>query len=55
MWDVAAGILLVREAGGQVCDYQGGNTPINSKSIIATNKGVYGDVLKVIQHNISDG
>ena len=54
-WDVAAGILLVREAGGQVCDYQGGNTPINSKSIIATNKGVYGDVLKVIQHNISDG
>jgi len=54
-WDVAAGILLVREAGGQVCDYQGGNAPINSKSIIATNKGVHGAVLKVIQHNISDG
>ncbi len=54
-WDVAAGILLVREAGGQVCDYQGGDAPINSKSIIATNKGVHGAVLKVIQHNISDG
>ena len=54
-WDVAAGILLVREAGGQVCDYQGGNAPIDSKSIIATNKGVFDDVLKVIQHNIGNG
>lgn len=50
-WDVAAGILLVREAGGQVCDYKGGNAPIESKSIIATNKGVFTDVLSVIQHN----
>ena len=54
-WDVAAGILLVREAGGQVCDYQGDNAPIDSKSIIAANKGVFDDVLKVIQHNISNG
>lgn len=54
-WDVAAGILLVREAGGQICDYQGDNAPIDSKSIIAANKGVFDDVLKVIQHNISNG
>lgn len=25
-WDVAAGVLLVREAGGKVCDYKGGPT-----------------------------
>ena len=54
-WDVAAGILLVREAGGKVCDYKGDNAPIDSKSIIAANKGVFDDVLKVIQHNISNG
>jgi myo-inositol-1(or 4)-monophosphatase len=24
-WDVAAGVLLVREAGGRVCDFRGGN------------------------------
>jgi len=23
-WDIAAGILLVREAGGRVCDFRGG-------------------------------
>jgi myo-inositol-1(or 4)-monophosphatase len=54
-WDVAAGILLVREAGGQVCDYQGGNAPIDSKSIIASNNGVFGDVLKVIQSTMGNG
>jgi myo-inositol-1(or 4)-monophosphatase len=25
-WDVAAGVLLVREAGGRVCDFRGANT-----------------------------
>ena len=24
-WDIAAGVLLVREAGGKVCDYRGAN------------------------------
>ncbi|NDK39627.1 inositol monophosphatase [Pseudoxanthomonas gei] len=24
-WDIAAGVLLVREAGGKVCDYKGAN------------------------------
>src|SRR5690606_10216080 len=24
-WDVAAGVLLVREAGGRVCDFRGAN------------------------------
>lgn len=26
-WDVAAGVLLVREAGGRVCDFRGAATP----------------------------
>src|SRR5690606_36358905 len=26
-WDIAAGALLVREAGGMVCDYRGRGTP----------------------------
>ncbi len=26
-WDIAAGVLLVREAGGKVCDYRGASTP----------------------------
>ncbi|HYM85466.1 MAG TPA: inositol monophosphatase family protein, partial [Pseudoxanthomonas sp.] len=26
-WDIAAGVLLVREAGGKVCDYRGASIP----------------------------
>ncbi len=26
-WDIAAGVLLVREAGGRVCDYRGAGLP----------------------------
>ena len=25
-WDIAAGVLLVREAGGRVCDFRGRRT-----------------------------
>jgi len=36
-WDVAAGILLVREAGGYVSDLKGGQTMLHGGSILATN------------------
>jgi myo-inositol-1(or 4)-monophosphatase len=36
-WDVAAGILLVQEAGGFVTEIGGGKDMINGKSILATN------------------
>ena len=25
-WDIAAGVLLVREAGGRICDFRGAGT-----------------------------
>ena len=46
-WDVAAGALLVREAGGRVSDFSGKDWRVGSKDIIATNGIVHGDVLKV--------
>ena len=36
-WDVAAGILLVREAGGYISDLKGGQTMLHGRSILATN------------------
>lgn len=36
-WDIAAGILLVKEAGGEVSEISGGNKMLDSGSIIATN------------------
>jgi myo-inositol-1(or 4)-monophosphatase len=44
-WDVAAGILLVREAGGYVTDLQGGSTMLESGDIVAGNEAVHGQLL----------
>ncbi len=36
-WDIAAGVLLVQQAGGQVCDFNGGNAYFKTGDIIAGN------------------
>ena len=36
-WDVAAGILLVREAGGRTCDFRGGTGSLRNGQIVAAN------------------
>lgn len=36
-WDVAAGALLVQEAGGKVSDYKGGSDFLFGREILATN------------------
>ncbi|MCC6457593.1 MAG: inositol monophosphatase [Caldilineaceae bacterium] len=36
-WDAAPGVLIVREAGGQVTEYSGDPWQLTSKSLIATN------------------
>lgn len=40
-WDMAAGIVLVREAGGYVCDLKGGNDILGTKSVLATNQALH--------------
>ncbi len=37
-WDVAAGALIVQEAGGVVVDFKGGNNWLFGREIVATNK-----------------
>ncbi|MDD3077844.1 MAG: inositol monophosphatase family protein [Paludibacter sp.] len=36
-WDVAAGAVIIKEAGGTVSDYSGGNNYLFGREIIATN------------------
>lgn len=47
-WDVAAGALLVREAGGHVSDYRGGPYSPFGREIIASNAAVHQPLLDVI-------
>ena len=48
-WDVAAGALIVREAGGLVGDYNGDEHYLDNGQIIAANPRVFGDMLRKIQ------
>ncbi|MBL7831882.1 MAG: inositol monophosphatase [Saprospiraceae bacterium] len=48
-WDMAAGVLLVTEAGGVVTDLKGQNRFLDNGSVIACNKLVYPKVLEVIK------
>lgn len=47
-WDVAGGAIIVREAGGRVTDFKGGNDFIFGGELIAANKEVYEEMFKVI-------
>ncbi|MEJ0026920.1 MAG: inositol monophosphatase family protein [Rhizomicrobium sp.] len=48
-WDVAAGILLVKEAGGVVTDLAGGPDALNGGQILASNEYLHAPVLKLLK------
>ncbi len=47
-WDVAAGILLVREAGGFVTDFRGGAEPIERREVLAGNDVIHSKLHKLV-------
>ncbi|MER8705718.1 MULTISPECIES: inositol monophosphatase family protein [unclassified Mesorhizobium] len=54
-WDVAAGILLIREAGGFVSDFAGGQDVLNAGSLVAGNELIQRALLKTIKKPLSVG
>lgn len=48
-WDLAAGILLIKEAGGLVSDLHGGEDYFQSGNIVAGNTFVLRQLLKIIK------
>ena len=48
-WDVAAGAIIIREAGGYVTDETGNHDVVNSNMIVAGNEYIHRDVLGVLK------
>jgi myo-inositol-1(or 4)-monophosphatase len=48
-WDIAAGELMIREAGGIVCDFGGGNNYLTTGNIVAGTPAVYEKLLKEVR------
>jgi myo-inositol-1(or 4)-monophosphatase len=49
-WDVAAGAIIVKEAGGKVGDFSGGKNYIFGKEIVAANANMYQEFSDSINH-----
>lgn len=48
-WDIAAGLLLVKEAGGEVSDFSGNKSPLFSEHIICSNSNTFKEFQSTIQ------
>lgn len=50
-WDVAAGVLLVREAGGKVSGFHPSKDPVFDEEIVASNSAIHAELLEVIERS----
>jgi len=47
-WDIAAGVLIIKQAGGYVSDFNGENNYFFNGSVLASNKNIFEEFKKVI-------
>lgn len=47
-WDIAAGALLVKESGGMISDFSGGNNYLNSGHVVCAAPKVFKPLLQIV-------
>jgi myo-inositol-1(or 4)-monophosphatase len=53
-WDIAAGALIVREAGGLVTDFNGDANSLDNGEVVAGNPRIIGDMLRTLEAQHKD-
>lgn len=53
-WDMAAGILLIQEAGGISSDFMGGHDYLENGNLVSGNPKVFAEILKAIRPHVTD-
>jgi myo-inositol-1(or 4)-monophosphatase len=53
-WDIAAGALIVQEAGGIVGDFEGNESWLKTGNIVAGNPKVFAQMLQVLAPHLTD-
>ena len=51
-WDIAAGTLLVKEAGGLTSDFQGGDNYLKSGHIVCASPKVFKPMLQIVKKHL---
>ena len=54
-WDIAAGVLLVREAGGTVSDMEGGTLDLMRPRLLATNGKIHDEMTQKLAELLRSG
>jgi myo-inositol-1(or 4)-monophosphatase len=54
-WDVAAGMLLVKESGGHVTDTKGSPYHLGVRNIVATNGRIHDELAQLLQESDAAG
>lgn len=52
-WDVAAGCLILSEAGGRVTDFNGGDTYLSGREVLASNGHIHSQLLHAVKQSIA--
>ncbi len=53
-WDVAAGSLIVQQAGGEVSDFSGGDNFIFGKEIVSSNANIFEEFVRLMLDSFRD-
>ncbi|MGY8998600.1 MAG: inositol monophosphatase family protein [Rhodospirillales bacterium] len=48
-WDIAAGIIMVREAGGMISEVNGGDQMLKTGSVLASNPNLFSELAQTIK------
>ena len=54
IWDMAAGVLLIQEAGGLSSDFSGGHDYLESGNLVSGNPKVFADILRAIRPHVTE-
>jgi myo-inositol-1(or 4)-monophosphatase len=49
LWDIAAGVILVREAGGFISDFASRDKALDSGDVVAANPAIHGDLIRLLR------
>jgi len=49
-WDMAAGYIIVKEAGGRISDIDGKTNPVHGDNVLAANQDLYDELRKLISN-----
>ena len=52
-WDVAAGIIIMKQAGGKVCDFNGGENYLFGGELIACNANYFEEFYSIVHEHLA--